>query len=228
MKLYISPISVTTLALFYLPIVLWLLWRIARAPRLGRNAKYVAIPTVVVVAYVIVMGDVTMNSLAMSRVCERAGLHIYNKVKVEGYFDTRSGPDEIKRYGYKFIETQRPGGKVARYERQPDGSTTRIEQNEVTAEYEVVYEDKSPVPELGVGSMRRSFVRNRQSGEVIGEWLSFSPMHGWVDRFTLNRWFGVGLQGCSGDRGNASRFPIEILPTKQQSDSNKENSNGES
>ncbi len=215
MKLYISPVAVTALALFYLPIVLWIIWRIVRAPRLGRTAKHVAVPAVVIVAYVTVMGDVTMNSLAMSKACERAGLHVYKKVRVEGYFDRRSGPDEIKRYGYKFIESQRTGGKIARYERQPDESIIRKEQEEMSAEYEVVYEDKSPVPELGVGVMRRSFVRNRQSGEVIGEWLSFSPMHGWVDRATLIRWFGAGLPGCSGAPGVASQFPIEILPPKQ-------------
>lgn len=217
MKLYISPVAVSALALFYLPLVLWVLWRIVRAPRLGRTAKYIAVPTVVIVAYVIVLGDVTMNSLAMSKACERAGLHVYKKVRVEGYLASGAGRILLEKYAYpyRFLEQPDSNGKVFHHERQSDGSVVTSILEQPTAEYEVVSEDKSPVPELGVGSMRRSFVRNRQSGEVIGEWLSFSPLHGWVDRVTLIRWFGAGLPGCSGAPGIASRFPIEILPPKQ-------------
>lgn len=198
MKFYISDISIGMLAIVYLPIVIWMLWKIARSDAVALVVKSILFPLVAGLAYAIPLGDVTMNSIAMSKVCPSAGLNVYKKVQVDGYYDTGSGPRQIEENGYRYIETQKPGGKVARYERQADGHITRTELDAPSAEYEVVYEIRSPVPELGVRSMQRWHVRHRGSGEVVGEWLAFSPMHGWVDRFLLNRWFGAGLPGCDG------------------------------
>lgn len=199
MKLYISDLSIGMLLVLYLPLVLWLLRNIAHSTAMTRKTKLAVIPVFLILSAAIPMWDVVVNSLAMEKVCPKAGLHVYKKVQVDGYYDTRSGPREIEKYGYRYIETQRPGGKVARYERQQDGSITRSELERATAEYEVVYENRSPVLELGVRSMQRWHVRHRATDEVIGEWLGFSPMHGWVDRYLLNRWFGVGLPGCDGN-----------------------------
>jgi hypothetical protein len=216
MKLYISDLSLFLLAVFYLPLVILVLWRIARS-RLTLGMKALALVSTLVVAYAIPLGDVTMNSIAMARVCPTAGLHIYKRVKVEGYFDRSGGEDVLQKYPYRFIETKRPGTKIIRFERQADGSINRTELDAPTAEYEVVYDSKAPVPELGVRSRQRWWVRDRTSGDAVGEWLAFSPMHGWVDRYLLNRWFGVGLPGCSGEKGLASRFPFELLPPNSSS-----------
>ncbi len=213
MKLYISDLSIGMLVVLYLPLALWLLWKVARSKSVSKAAKGFVIPLVLILAYAIPLGDVTAHSIAMGKVCPKAGLNIYKKVRVEGYFDTGSGPREIEQYGYRYIETQKPGGKVARYERQADGSIKRSELDQPTAEYEVVYENRSPVPELGVRSMQRWHVRHRLTGEVVGEWLAFSPMHGWVDRFLLNRWFGAGLPGCDGNvLAKYDNWRRELLP----------------
>lgn len=211
MKLYISDLSIGMLLVLYLPLALWLLWRVSRSTAVTRKIKLIVIPVLLVLAAVMPIWDVVVNSLAMEKVCPTAGLHVYKKVRVDGYYDTGSGPRQIEEYGYRYIETKQPGGKVAHYERQQDGSIKRTELEQPTAEYEVVYESRSPVPELGVRSMQRWHVRHRETGEVVGEWLAFSPMHGWVDRYLLNRWFGVGLRGCDGENGIASRFPNELL-----------------
>lgn len=199
MKLYISGLSLLVLAIVYVPLVIWLLSRIAKSQTLGRGKKAIAMTVAAIAAYLIPLGDVTVNSIAMAKVCPRAGLHVYRTVRVEGYFDRSASQEQLHKYPYRFIETARPGTKIIRFERQPDGKIVRLNLDQPTAEYEVVYDNKSPVPELGVAGMQRWWIRNRLTGEAIGEWLSFSPMHGWVDRYLVLRWFGGGVPGCNGD-----------------------------
>ncbi|MDT3735110.1 MAG: hypothetical protein ROZ00_02680 [Denitratisoma sp.] len=213
MKLYISDFSTGMLIVLYLPLVLWLLWKVWHGMQTTRAIRALVILMLAVLAYTGPLGDVTVHSVAMAKVCPTAGLHIYKKVRAEGYFDTGSGPRQIEQYGYRFIETQKPGGKVSHYERHADGSIMRTEFDQPTAEYEVVYENRAPVPELGVRSMQRWHVRHRPTGEVVGEWLAFSPMHGWLDRFLLNRWFGAGLPGCDGEvLAKYESWRQELLP----------------
>jgi hypothetical protein len=123
--------------------------------------------------------------------------------------------ENIKTRGYRFMEAPTSDGKFVHYERQIDGAIVSTKLDRHTAEYEVVYESKAPVPELGVRSMDRWFVRNRLTGEVVGERLAFDPMHGWADRITLNRWFGTGLRGCRGDVPSGWREEL-LLPKKLQ------------
>lgn len=217
MKLYISDLSAGMLIVLYLPLTLWLLWKVWHGMQTTRAIRALVILILTVLAYAVPLGDVTAHSVSMAKVCPTAGLKIYKKVRVEGYFDTGSGPRQIEQYGYRYIETQRPGSKVFRYERQMDGGIKRIELDRPTAEYEVVYANQSPVPEHGVRSMQRWHVRNRVTGEVVGEWLAFSPMHGWVDRFLLNRWFGAGLPGCDGEvLAKYESWRQELLPPQRE------------
>ncbi len=104
MKLYITAASVFVLLVFYLPLVLFLLWRIVRRKRLGKIAKAVVIPVVLIIAYAIPLGDVTLNSIAMAKVCPKAGLHVYKQVRVEGDFDRSGGEHVLQKFPYRFIE----------------------------------------------------------------------------------------------------------------------------
>ncbi|MES9879787.1 MAG: hypothetical protein ABW185_02800, partial [Sedimenticola sp.] len=188
----------------------------------------VAIPII----YVIPFGDVTLNSMAMERACPQAGLHVYKKVEVDGYLDSNAVPRDMERHGYRFMETYVIGGGYARYDLQDDGSIIETLMDEPTAEYEVIYEKYSrtldgtfrrlysgressvykgkegidEMPLVGgrrYGSSERWHVRNRITKEVVGEWITFSPLHGWLDRIFLNRLFGATLSGCDG----SSRWP---------------------
>lgn len=216
MKLYISDLSLLVLAIFYLPLVIWVLWRVVRSPKLAGLKKVFAVLVVLILAYAIPLGDVTLNSIAMTKVCPKAGLHIYKKVQVEGYFDQGASENTLLNhpyhYAYRFVETKRPGTKVIRYERQSDGSIKKTELDQPTAEYEVVYEGWQPDKTARVSRLR-DLVRNRVTGEIIAERLLFNPFHGWVDRYLLNRWFGATLHGC---HGPAAGTPIayEALPPK--------------
>ncbi len=244
MKLYISDLSIYVLVFTYLPLVIYLLVRLLLNRNLSKFAKTVLIAVAIPIIYVIPFGDVTLNSMAMERACPQAGLHVYKKVKVDGYLDSSAVPRDMARHGYRFMETYVIGGGYARYDLQDDGSIIETLMDHPTAEYEVVYksyyrkkdgnfrqvysrkessvypsEDNLkalPVGETRIGGMHRWQARNRITGDVVGEWITFGPLHGWVDRIFLNRLFGASLSGCDGvdnwaEQYSAS-FPDIFLP----------------
>jgi hypothetical protein len=149
-------------------------------------------------AYAIPLGDVTVNSMAMAKVCPSAGLHIYKTVKVDGFV----GHYNLKGSPYQFIEfpTLRANGTYywARSERKPDGSISVQELAQPTSEYEVVdgqwHLDRSQRVEA-----KTELIRNRFSGEILAERNLYNPLPGWMDMILAIRWFGTGgRDGCHG------------------------------
>jgi len=211
-KLYITEASIFVLLIFYLPLVLFFLWRIVRSKRLGTVAKTVAIPIFLIIAYAIPLGDVTLNSIAMAKVCPKAGLHVYKQVQVEGYFDRRAGDYTLNNYPYRFVEIPRKDGQVIRLERQEDGRVERTVHDKTTAQYEVVYEEVAFNRELGVEN-KRYWIRDRDTQDVLGEWLEFGVLPGWLDRVLVIRWFGGSIGACGNDP-EAYLFRSTILQPK--------------
>lgn len=216
MKLYITAPSVFVLIVFYLPAVLWVLRRIWRSPRWRGAGKVGLMMFTLMLAYAIPLGDVTYNSLAMAKVCPSAGLHIYRTVEVDGYVDSGS-EITLRQSPYKFIES--PQLKVDgsyywdRYEKQSDGTISRIRLEQPTAANEIVYEQWHVDKERDVETSRY-VVRNRISGETLAEWNLFNPLHGWLDRILVYRWFGTGGDvGCQGE--SAYNFESKVLIPKQ-------------
>ena len=222
LKLYISDLALGLLGLFYLPLVLWALWKILRAKTLAGWRKPAAFIAAVLAAYAIPLGDVTINSLGMREACERAGLHVYRQVAVEGYIGSMVSKDMLGKdheyYPYRFLEARTAQGKFAHLERMPDGSVVTTVRDQPEAEYEIVNDHPSALPGLRVGSIARIQVLHRQSGEVLGEWLTLGPRHGWVDRIVLLGWFGQGLPGCSVKKLPYFDLVQQILPSKLKID----------
>jgi len=196
MKLYITGMSLFVLAVFYLPLVLWVLKRIWNSPRWHGIKKAGMLMLATVLAYVIPLGDVTINSLAMEKVCPTAGLHIYKTVEVEGFV----GSTALRDTPYRFNES--PTLKVdgtyywRRFEKQLDGSISVTDLEQPTAEYEVVDGDWRYDQEHSI-SIMRDLIRHRISGQILAENLTFKPLPGWVDSFLVYRWFGRGgREGC--------------------------------
>ena len=213
MKLYITNLSLYVLIFFYLPVVLWVLWRIWRNPRWRGAGKAVLLFFAVLLAYAIPLGDVTLNSIAMEKVCPSAGLHIYKTVEVEGFVGHYNLPGSQ----YRFIEfpTLRADGSYywIRSEKKPDGSISMIELAQPTAEYEVISVDWHLDEERGVESSAY-VVRNRLSGEALAEWNLFNPLPGWLDKILVVSWFGTGgRDGCHGEP--AYGFETKVLIPKQ-------------
>lgn len=224
-KFYISDLSICLVAIVWLPFVLWVLLKVTRSRRLSCWGKSLGLVVAMIVAYVIPFGDVTLNSIAMNRVCPQAGLHIYKRVEVDGYLDSRNSDESITKYGYIFAESPKSGFKNGKFEkavtyihweRNESGQIIRSELNHPISNFEILSNDLSLDPNERLGSKGRIYVRNRNTGEVLGEWLSFHPMHGWIDRLTLNRWFGASLPGCNGDvLAIYSNWRFEILPPRK-------------
>jgi hypothetical protein len=199
MKLYITAPSVFVLIVFYLPVVLWVLWRIGRSPRWRGMKKSGVMILALLLAYAIPLGDVTVNSIAMAKVCPSAGLHIYRTVEVEGFI----GHYNLKDKPYQFIEfpTPRVDGTYywMRSEKNLDGSIAVKNLEQPTAEYEIAYEQWHIDKEREVETSRY-VVRNRKSGEILAERNLFNPRPGWLDRILVYRWFGTGgREGCHGE-----------------------------
>lgn len=222
MKLYITDLSLYVLAIFYLPLVLWVLWRVWRSLQWQGSKKAGVLLLALLLAYVIPLGDVTFNSLAMAKVCSSAGLHIYKTVEVEGFI----GSYDLHGGQYQFYEspTLRTNGTYywKRFEKQPDGSISVKDLAQPSAEYEVLRGN-------GYGEYRglkldgyydpethtkksHWVIRNRITRDVLAEWLFFRAMAGWLDRILVYRWFGTGGDALSCTRNSDfSGWPEEIL-----------------
>lgn len=212
MKLYITDMSLFVLAVFYLPVVLWGLWKLLKQPISVVKKTALAI-LLLVLAYAIPLGDVTINSLAMAKVCPTAGLHIYRTVEVEGF----AGHYSLDGSPYRFIEFPTLGVNQIyyweRFEKQPDGSISMTKLDQPTAEYEISYEQWHVDIKRSVESSAY-VVRNRLSGEVLAERNLFNPLPGWLDRVLVYRWFGYGgREGCHG--APAYGFEPKVLIPKQ-------------
>lgn len=214
MKLYISGLSLLVLAIVYVPLVIWLLSRIAKSQTLGRGKKAIAITIAAIAAYLIPFGDVTVNSIAMANVCPRAGLRIYRTAEVAGYFQPSWGEYLLKKHPYRFMEelvSTKQGQRVVRLERK-NNEIVRTILDSPSAEYEEAYETWRTDSEARV-SRSRYLVRNRITGEILAERLLFNPLPGWVDRFLVLPWFGGSIQGCHGPDAGAP-FAYKVLVPK--------------
>lgn len=223
MKLYITSMSLFILIVLYLPLVLWAMRRIWRSPRWKGATKAGVMILAGLLAYAIPLGDVTVNSMAMAKVCPSAGLHIYKTVEVEGFV----GHYDLRDSAYQFIEfpTLRTNGTYyfLRSEKNSDGSISVKKLEQPSAEYEVFAggggysELRGLKPDGRYDSethtkKSRWLIQNRITGEVMAEWLFFSAMAGWLDRVLVYRWFGTGggALSCT-QNSDFSGWPEKIL-----------------
>lgn len=226
MKLYITAMSLFVLAVFYLPFVLWGLRRLWRNPRWQGMKKAGVLFIAILLAYAIPLGDVTIHSIAMAKVCPSAGLHIYKTVEVDGFI----GSTALRDTPYRFNEspTLRPDGSYywRRFEKQPDGSISVTDLEKPTAEYEVLtgggYAEYSGLKldshydQVTHASNSRWVIRNRATGEILSEWLFFRTLPGWLDRILVYRWFGYGGSALSCEANyDFSGWEEKVLRPKQ-------------
>ncbi len=217
MKLYISGVSVIVLIVFYLPLVIWIMRRIWGG-NLQSGAKASAMILVAIVAYIIPLGDVTVNSVAMAKVCPTAGLHIYKTVEVEGYAGMVSG-DILKRYPYSFVENE-SYGKWVRWEWQ-DNEIKLIRGVSPKSEYEITSDTWHPDPQKRVEVMR-DIIRHRMTGEILADDLKYQPLPSWIDRLFLFSWAGYWSPGNCGSKQNIYQIVHQVLLPKTQSASGTE------
>lgn len=171
---------------------------------------------ILLIASVAMHWDVYLIGQQAKKLCkEEGGLHVYKTVYVDGFKGAYS-IESWSKYGYKYVEAGRKDKKV-RYSMR-DGKVIEQAVDAFMSNYEVVH--KSMVINKHF-KRSRSFVRDRSSGEVLGELVYFSIYPGWVDSriigsfgFTFTPWFcgnepmlGVGDRLGYGDVVKATLKP---------------------
>lgn len=175
-KLYIG-LAGPLLFFVYLPFVMVGLFFLVRM----KWQLWIKIPgslVYLITAYSLPLGDVTINSINMARMCEKVGLHVKRTVEVDGYYSASPGDDRK----YKFIEFPQPGMPVTRLEKE-NGKIIKTLMSEPTAEWEYAtlsIDRRDGANGVWIGSYE--VVRSRRTSEVIAEYISYKAWSGWVDK----------------------------------------------
>ena len=82
-KLYLGLAAPLLLFLYLLLVLFGLVELVTRKWRW--RVKAPVLLAYLLLAYAVPLGDVTQHSMAMAKVCGKAGLHVYRTVKVEGF-----------------------------------------------------------------------------------------------------------------------------------------------
>lgn len=154
-----------------------------------------AVPVYLVLAYTIPLGDVTLNSWNMAKVCPKAGLHVYRTVEAQGFIP--GSEYAVRERGYRFAESTigTKTGLVTRWEKTESG-VQRLDGVPPKSEWELISTIAFPDYEFGV-SKEYEAIQNRFTKEVIAERWVFLAWRGWIDA-----WIGSVIDnsvgGCNG------------------------------
>jgi len=132
-------------------------------------------------AIVVAYWDVYQISKEAERLCrEEAGMYVYRTVKANGFLGD-SGIDYWSQFGFTYLEAEFIGGRKMRYTLH-DGEVRKEAVDELLSRYE--YTTDSEVLEMPF-TRDRQFIRDRQTGEVLGEIVSFAVYPGWFDSHVI-------------------------------------------
>lgn len=198
MKIYISEGALLLLGLFYLPVVIWLLWKVWKNLPPQLPIRIAAIVIASVIAAAIPLGDVTITSLQMAKLCPQAGVFVKRSVKVDGFYTKFGSPDMLDR-GFKYIESRGVGNQIIVYSREGGKTQTEkydVKEYQIKSRYEyIVDEESGPYQGRQNIGISKSVVRDRTTGEELGYTLRYKAYPGWVDRNTISR-LGKSLWMC--------------------------------
>ena len=115
---------------------------------------------------------------------EQGGLHIYKTVETDGFFGG-GGIKYWSKYGFSYVENVGVGGK---YYRQSIRNGEKVEEeiDEFTSRYQVGVGGPEERINLRIRRARSASVKDRQTGEILGELIIFKIYPSWFDIFTLS------------------------------------------
>jgi hypothetical protein len=156
-------------------------------PRAGMSHRLVLIALAAVIGLTVLYWDVAITSWRMHELCPTAGLALKRTVRADGYLTTIGGPEDIK-LGFKYVEV-RMGKLFWIYEKVGNEvRQTTVDTNRTPyvprSRYEYISGDDVPWVGLANISTKRSELRDRLTGEVIGTTTIYKAYPGWVDRHT--------------------------------------------
>lgn len=173
------------LLLFVVFIVTPILYR-AFLGKMDRRKRIIIIAFLWILAFLIGYTDVIYITLKARKLCrEEAGLHVYRTVEAAGFLGDIN-IDFWKKHGFRYVES------IYQHKKNiftlHHGKIIHVAVPDFISRYE--YVRNSPVLR-GAFERQNDIIRDRQTGEMLGEIVSFYVYPGWLDRRL------VGLLGFS-------------------------------
>jgi len=142
-----------------------------------RSIKIISIASIWIAAIFIAYWDVYQISVEAERLCrDEAGLHVYKTVEAEGFLGYASDIEYWSEYGFSYIE--------GFYKNKKTRLTFQNREvvRETISEYISLYEYVTESRVLGAPFVRgKDIIKNRKTGETLGEIVAFKIYPGWLD-----------------------------------------------
>lgn len=164
---------------------------------MNRN-KYGLILILVIVA--ILWGDEMWITWRFHQLCKDAGVHVYQKVEVEGFYNDvmPGGRELIEKYGYRFMEQKSNWEEqILHIEKHPDGFWISDYIEQPTARYHYKYSANNEGMGLQLAKQEWVIV-DSETGEILGRDTTFKRYPGWINGLWLRATMGVYPTICMG------------------------------
>ncbi len=197
MKIQISLFGYLIMLMFYavgtgLLTFLWL------GLRRWRGWKFVITPLALVLL-ALPWADEVYIAWRFQESCKDAGVHVYKKVEVEGFYNDviRGGKEQIVKYGYRFIEhrSRESKGKIVHLQR-TDGEWEVSILDQPSARYHYKYSANDE--DAGLQLAKEEWVIiDSKTGAILGRDTTFKRYPGWIEGLWV-RFLGVYPTICRG------------------------------
>lgn len=201
MNLQISPIGAGLIAGYSVVVLLVVAWPLSRLLRKWRW-RWLLIGPLVFPLLAAPWAEEVWIAWHYAQACKDAGVHVYRRVKVDGFYDDTGpgGYEMMERYGYSFMEDrQNVGNRIERIER-VDGRLKVTNIAHPTARYHYQYA-QLPTPyviEEPVGWKLQKVetqVVDVQTNLVLGRKVTYTRFPNTAD-WQWMRFFGRGGRSC--------------------------------
>ena len=171
----------------YMPIALLVIGLIYRLLLRRISLLVIRCPVMIVTSIVLITWPL-WGALAISyqaeKLCkEQGGLHVYKTAETDGFLGGW-GIETAAKYGFSYVESG--GGKHMNRWKMVDGKPVRESITEYKSRYQVGVGGSEEKINLRIRRARSASVKNRQTGEIIGELIIFKIYPSWFDIFTLS------------------------------------------
>ena len=190
--LWMATILFAILSPFVILVTLKIIRRIYRdreqQPSVAK--KLVVVSSCIFSLFVALHWDIFLVGQQAKKLCREQGLHIYKTVEAEGFFYFCCAEEWLD-YGFSYVEVDKSKEKF-RYSRE-DGKLQRKKIDNYISQYEVMPTEVTIVMEF-FGRSRlsriRDSVRDKRSGEILGDYTYFVIYPSWLDRFVAFEFTG--------------------------------------
>lgn len=220
MNLQISPIGIGVIAVYSLVVLFSIVWSLSRLLRNWRR-KWLLIAPLALPLLAAPWAEEVWIASRFEDVCKGAGVHVYRRVEVEGFYsDVGGGGGLVESDGYRFAEYKRSyGNKIERVEK-PSNTLQFVSLDHPTARYHFRYADPKQEVQMGWKLEKwETIVVDSEKGELLGRDTHFKRYPNVAEGMLL-RLVGQSQTICEGPapKPPALRYPLYhyvLIPIKQ-------------